>query len=336
MQKDTVEIRQASRNLTALFCAVLALAVAAGCHRPGGPEQPPARPTPTPAAEPTQIDLASLIKSICPALAEKPEMFEATLRTCGAYEDKAQALLCVGLICRGLKTPAPPATATSTSTATPRATAAPTSSPTPVATASPTIPPWQVRLKFYEGFHGCNPAPCNTLDNVTVAKVDPDGKTHTCAELYPARSRCDGDRTPMCEMPGFDYPGLEKGTGCRELSYCLTQPIPTDVGKCIDNCLAHDSPGTPCGGAAACDPDHMGCPRTFVGCQGKNRGDVRGSKLSWTGLKSCTEAPNHYGFTCTGTPGVRYEICTEPLPGATNEDGSPLLGGSKRCKNGWF
>jgi hypothetical protein len=123
-----------------IFLAVLALAVI-GCNpKPLGPGEPPARPTPTPVAEPTQIDLATLIKSICPALAEKPDMLAATLETCGAYEQKAQALLCVGLICRGLKTPAPPATATSTSTATPRTTPSPTSSPTPVVTASPTIP----------------------------------------------------------------------------------------------------------------------------------------------------------------------------------------------------
>lgn len=317
--------------------AVVVLALAAfACHRPEGPEQPPARVTPTPAGEPTQIDLEGLIRKACPALAAKPEMFAATLQTCGTYERKADVIACVTMICLGLKTPAPTATATSTSTATPRATASPTSSPTPAATASPTIPPWQVRLKFYEGFHGCNPAPCNTLDNVTVIKIDPDGKKHTCAELYPARSRCDGDRTPICEMPGFDYPGLDKGAGCRTLSYCLTQPDPSKVGPCIDNCLAHDSPGTPCGGAAACDPDHMTCPRTFVGCQGRNRGDVNGSHLTWTGLTSCTEAANHYGFTCTGTPGARFEICTEPWPGATNEDGSPLLGGARRCKSGWF
>lgn len=310
------------------FLAITTALTLSGCgtHQPGDPvPQPPA------------IDVAEAIDKLCPAIVTNPQLFEDAKRTCKS-SSRTQVIYCVIRVCQNLSTPTPrpaPRVTPEEVTPEPHATVTATAAPTAAPTASPAVPAWDVRLKFYEGFHGCNPAPCNTLDNVTVVRVDANGKTHTCAELYPARSRCEGDRTPMCEMPGFDYPGLPKATGCTELPYCLAMAEPAR-GACIQNCMIHDSPGTPCGGAAACDLDHLICPRTFVGCQGKPRGDVNGSKLTWTGLTGCVEHANHYGFACTGMPGARYSLCTEPLPGARNEDGSPLLGGQKRCKEGWF
>ncbi len=213
----------------------------------------------------------------------------------------------------------PSATATSEATST----AAPVSSPTPTPTSAPR---WVTTIRLVNGFGNCSPHPCNPLDTTTIIR---DGKT--CVQLgYAGRTRCDGDRTYLYTMPDFDL--VPKGEGCWEL--WGHNPDASLYNRCMNN----DSPGTPCNGAAACDRDHLDCPRTAYGCNGRELGDPRGSILNVTGGVTCIEHDNHYGMTCRGEPGAHYMICARPFPDAHDEQGNPLpiKGTGENCKSGWF
>lgn len=188
---------------------------------------------------------------------------------------------------------------------------------TPTATVTPTVgpsptPTWTVTIKLVNGFGHCNP-------RATKEEA-----------LASPRNRCDGDRTYLYVMPGFDI--IPKGTGCAEL--WGANPDPSLFNRCMNN----DSPGTPCNGAAACDHDHLGCPRTNYGCNGRELGDPRGSILNVTGGVTCVEHDNHYGMTCRGEPGAHYMICARPFPDAHDEQGNPLpvKGTGENCKAGFF
>jgi hypothetical protein len=202
----------------------------------------------------------------------------------------------------GVPVPTPTVAPTSTVTATP------SPSPTEASQATPTLT-WEVRQKFVNGFHGCNP------------------RASEAEALASPRTTCSGDRTALFEMPGFDL--VPKGTGCQELA---------GTGFDVAACLRNDSPGTPCGGAPACDQDHLGCPRTWVGCQGQEWDTAKpspGSHLLWKGGVSCRDI-NGFAFVCTGTPGAVYEICSEPWPNATTVDGRRVIGGRIHCRAGYF
>lgn len=137
------------------------------------------------------------------------------------------------------------------------------------------------------------------------------------------RTRCDGDRTPYFAMP--DYSIVPKGAGCEVF------------GDRAQHCQDWDTPTSPCGGAPACDRDHMACERVRVGCGGQERGDPRGSALIVTGDVQCAQKADHYGLWCTGAPGTTYEICSEPYTGHGDDYGPiPVRGSGRYCRSGHF
>lgn len=211
------------------------------------------------------------------------------------------------LACDGT-TPSPSSTTpTIVPTATATETATATSTPVPTPTPTPTSTGWVTRLIRVNGFAGCNP--------------------------YggPGRTRCHGDRTFWFTMPDRDLLSVE--VNC-QISAARN---PNIVGY-LQKCLRFDSAGTPCGGAPACDQDHLSCERVRIGCNGKNWDDPRGSVLKVTGQIQCTEADNHYGFDCVGTPNSQYLICAHPFSDAHTEDGTPILvqGTGEFCQAGTF
>lgn len=219
-------------------------------------------------------------------------------------------------ICSG-QTP-PPVQPTPTSTplgqATITATVVPTATVAPAATATPTSSGWVTTIKLVNGFGNCNP------------------RASKAEALASPRTRCDGDRTFLYVMPGYDI--IPKGTGCAEL--WGNNPDPGYLNKC----LANDGPGTPCNGAAACDQDHLGCPRTAYGCNGRELGDPRGSilRVSSTTVTCASEKNPGFSIECGGTSGDAYTICARPYPDPHDEQGNPLpvQGSGELCKSGWF
>lgn len=218
-------------------------------------------------------------------------------------------------VCLTAPTPSPtptltpaPRLATATQTAEPTATQ-PAVTPEPTATFTPVpAPTWVTRLIRVNGFHGCNP------------------------DRGPGRTACHGDRTFWFTMPGFDV--LSREDNCR--ISCARRP---NGGNCLASCNRNDSTGTPCGGAPACDADHLSCERVRVGCNGHAWDDPRGSMLKATGDGfSCSDADDHYGFDCTGTPGSQYMLCARPFADAHTADGTPILvqGTGEFCAAGVF
>lgn len=133
-------------------------------------------------------------------------------------------------------------------------------------------------------------------------------------------------------MPGFDV--LARDVNCA--ISCARRPGDTN---CINSCNRNDSPGTPCGGAPACDDDHMACERVRIGCNGHSWDDPRGSILKATGDGfTCTEAEDGYGFNCTGTPNSSYMLCARPYADPHTADGTPILvqGTGEWCTSGVF
>jgi hypothetical protein len=189
---------------------------------------------------------------------------------------------------------------------TPSPTEAPTATAAPTPTMTPTPSAWVTRLTLVNGFAGCNP----------------DGG--------PGRASCHGDRTFWFAMPGFDV--LARDVNCT--ISCARRPGDTN---CIASCNRNDSPGTPCGGAPACDQDHLACERVRIGCNGRTWDDPRGSVLKATGGIECMDIDG-YGFDCTGTPGASYMLCARPYADAHTADGVPIpvQGTGEHCTSGVF
>lgn len=219
---------------------------------------------------------------------------------------------------------APPPTPTTSTPVPPSPSAPPASTPTSIPTVapSPTSARWTTRLVAVNGFGGANPYPCDPRTPACAAVKRGDG-----AQAYPIRNTAKGDRTGLYDMPGYDV--IPKGTGCD------SRPRP-------DECRAKDSPGMPCAGSAACDGDHLTCPRTNYGCNGVEHESRDGWCLSVTptfpGSVSCDNGDG-FGFSCSGVPGSEYEICAFVCgPVIDVATGKPMAvkGDAKACKKGFF
>lgn len=212
-----------------------------------------------------------------------------------------------------------PETPTALATVSPTATEPPNVTPTATSTA---VPAFQTRLRYINGFGGCNPYPCDPTTPACAAQKNGSGQT-----LYPVRSSCAGDRTAFYEMVGYDV--VPKGTGCERY---------TDTGL-RNKCLNNDSPYTPCNGSPACDVDHLGCPRVAVSCGGLSWDAAtpsKGSQLYVLG-PSCSDGANPgFAIACSAAPGTPFTICTIPWPNAKTGDGRPIIGGQQFCKQGFF
>lgn len=221
--------------------------------------------------------------------------------------------------------PTPSATTPTDPSATPTATTpGPTATSTPVPT--PTTGVWVTKLIRVNGFNGA-PGGCN-------------------ASRGPGRTHCHGDRTFHFLMPGFDLVPQYAGMGCEFGPDGLAHhPAGWKWGDAVCGqfdgrpaCVCRDDAQSPCGGSPSCDSDHMSCERVRVGCNGRSWDDPRGSILKATGQIQCTEAPDHYGFDCDGTPNTSYMLCARPYADAHTEDGTPILvqGTGEFCMAGTF
>jgi hypothetical protein len=123
----------------------------------------------------------------------------------------------------------------------------------------------------------------------------------TFREVSPGVVECEGDMTYWFFMPGYDV-----------VPKCKTCKI--------------DDPYMPCGGAPACDRDHMSCERVFVGCGGRDWDNHAGPdlKITGTGLVSLERMDNPYRFILRAKKGSLLTLTACPPDDFRSKDGIPI------------